>query len=273
MQTPTLSVLMSTFNGEAYLETAVNSILSQTFTNFEFIIINDGSTDDTAAILQRYTDPRLRIFHQENIGLTRSLNRGIALASGRYIARMDSDDYAWPSRFAAQIAYLDSHPESVLLGTAYRHVDSLRHRTIDIFPPTHDADIRRAMLSGNPICHSSAMISRAALTAVGGYNEDFRYVQDYELWSRLAVIGQIANLPEILQTRYYHADSLSNNMKSEIKRLKLHVQANRAAIIRLGYPPYYQLFLLNAFQLLAFRLYSTLRYFMHQRLSSKGRKS
>jgi GT2 family glycosyltransferase len=129
------------------------------------------------------------------------------------------------------------------------------------------------MLTGNPICHSSAMISRAALTAVGGYNEDFRYVQDYELWSRLAVIGQIANLPEILQTRYYHADSLSNNMKSEIKRLKLHVQANRAAIIRLGYPPYYQLFLLNAFQLLAVRLYSTLRYFMHQRLFSKGRKS
>jgi GT2 family glycosyltransferase len=204
------------------------------------------------------------------MGLTRALNRGIALTSGHYIARMDSDDFAWPNRFAAQVDYLDSHPDVVLLGTAYRHVDSLRDRSLDIFPPTDNPNLRRAMLTGNPICHSSAMIRRTALTAVGGYNEAFRYVQDYELWSRLAVIGQVANLPEILQTRYYHAENLSNNLKTEIQRLKLHIRANRAAIIHLGYPPYYQILLLNAFQLLAIRLYSTLRYFLRQRLFSEG---
>ena len=272
MQPPALSVLMSVYNGAAYLQQAVDSILAQTFTDFEFIIINDGSTDETAVLLSQFTDPRLRIVHQENIGLTRSLNRGIALATGRYIARMDADDVAWPGRFAAQAAFLDAHPEVVLLGTAYRHVDTARHRSIDIFPPTTNADIRRALLTENPICHSSAMMRRAALTAVGGYNEAFYYVQDYELWSRLAASGQVANLAEVLQTRHYHPQNLSNNFQTELKRLALHLRASRAAIIRLGYPPYYQILLLNGFKLLAIRLYGALRAFLRQ-LPSPGGKN
>jgi glycosyltransferase involved in cell wall biosynthesis len=239
---PTVSVVMSVYNSELYLAHALESILSQTFTDFELIVIDDGSTDGSAEILHSTSDPRLRVVEQNNAGLTRSLNRGFALAKGEYVARIDADDTCLPGRLAAQVAYMDQHQATVLLGTAYRHVDLLRDRQVDIYPPREDEALRRAMVSGNPFCHSSVMVRRAAVVKEGGYDESFPYLQDYELWSRLAQVGELANLPQILVSRRYHAASLSNDWRTELLRLSLFVRANWLAISRLGFPPVYRLY-------------------------------
>jgi glycosyltransferase involved in cell wall biosynthesis len=242
---PTVSVVMSVYNSELYLAHALESILSQTFTDFELIVIDDGSTDGSAEILHSTSDPRLRVVEQNNAGLTRSLNRGFALAKGEYVARIDADDTCLPGRLAAQVAYMDQHQATVLLGTAYRHVDLLRDRQVDIYPPREDEALRRAMVSGNPFCHSSVMVRRAAVVKEGGYDESFPYLQDYELWSRLAQVGELANLPQILVSRRYHAASLSNDWRTELLRLSLFVRANWLAISRLGFPPVYRLYTLR----------------------------
>lgn len=127
---PKVSVVMSVYNGEKYLPETIDSILNQTFKDFEFIIINDGSTDKTAKILTSYDDPRIRIFNQENMGLTKSLNRAISLAKGEYIARMDADDISYPERLKKQVDYLNKNPDIGLVGSKYIRIDK-RGRKID----------------------------------------------------------------------------------------------------------------------------------------------
>lgn len=259
MHSPILSVLMSVYNGEAFLQRSVESILAQTFTDFEFIIIDDGSTDATPTILAQFSDPRIRVVTQANQGLTRTLNTGLGLSHGRFIARMDADDEAMPDRFQKQVDYLQSQPEVVVLGTGYRQVDLLRNRTLDIIPPQSDEAIRRALLHGNPICHPSVMMRRDALLEAGGYDETFRYTQDYELWSRMAGYGRLHNLPHILLIRRYHQHSVSNNLRQEGLRLWLFMRANSRAIHRLGYPWYHQLRVLLALRFIPLDIYATVQ--------------
>jgi glycosyltransferase involved in cell wall biosynthesis len=261
---PRVSVVMGVHNGERFLAEAIDSILHQTFADFEFIIIDDGSTDHTDDILARSSDRRLRIFRQSNVGLTRSLNRGLGLARGEYLARMDADDVAHPGRFEAQVGFLETHPNVVAVGTGYRQADLTRGHARDVVPPLDNASIRRAMIAGNPLCHPSVMMRKAALDAVGGYDESFRYSQDYELWSRLAQVGQLANLPDILLTRRYHEHSVSNNFRTEVERLILFMRANRAAIIHLGLPAYYQLRVLKSLVFIPIDLYQFIRYRLHK---------
>src|SRR4051794_29608800 len=120
---PKVTVLLAVYNGERYLREAIDSILGQTFQDFEFLIINDGSTDSTREIILSYHDPRIRLVdNEDNIGQTRSLNRGLALAAGQFVARQDADDISEPERLASQVAFLEIHPEVVLLGTWYRKI-------------------------------------------------------------------------------------------------------------------------------------------------------
>lgn len=195
MQPPLISVLMSVYNGERYLAEAVESILNQTFTDFEFIIINDGSTDGTAAILQTYDDPRIKLIEQSNIGLTRSLNKGIALACGKYIARMDADDVSMPERFAQQVAFLEAHPEIGVLGTGGLVRDEINGIEWDYPVVKSDTEWRRDLIKGNQFIHTSVMIRKSLLEMVGGYDESYTFAQDYDLWIRLAAHTQMANLP------------------------------------------------------------------------------
>jgi glycosyltransferase involved in cell wall biosynthesis len=137
---PRISVVMSVYNGEKYLRQAIESILQQTYTDFEFIIIDDGSTDSSREIIQSYDDKRIRlVINEQNIGLTKSLNKGIRLAKGEFIARMDADDISLPQRFEKQVAYLDSHPEVGVLGT-YANIIDHRGKIINniIFPTEHE---------------------------------------------------------------------------------------------------------------------------------------
>jgi len=211
---PRVSVVMSVYNGESFLLRAVDSILAQTFGDFEFIVINDGSTDGTRDILESCDDARLRVVHQENIGLTCSLNKGIRLARGEYIARMDADDVSLPDRLAREVEALDRDDEIGVVDAAARWVgdgkDEVLRRS-EAF-----ACMPAALLCSNPITHGNAMIRKRALLDVGGYDEFFRYSQDHDLWLRMAWTGHRFHLvPEVLYEFRNHAASITQSKQDQ----------------------------------------------------------
>jgi glycosyltransferase involved in cell wall biosynthesis len=197
---PTVSVVLSVRNGGTDLPQALGTILNQSFTDFELIAINNGSTDGTHEFLNQVTDPRVRVYHQEDKGLAAALNRGISLARGRYIARQDHDDWALQTRIAQQVAFLDANPDHALVGTRAEIWvgDTPTGRFHD--HPTEDADLRFALLFNNYFVHSSVMMRKAALDEVGVYSTDRarQPPEDYELWSRIGRRFRVANLPERL---------------------------------------------------------------------------
>jgi glycosyltransferase involved in cell wall biosynthesis len=208
---PEVSVILSVYNGEEYLAEAIESILNQTLSDLEFIIIDDGSTDASAHIIQSYTDPRIA-FHpnQKNVGLTISKNRALALAKGRYVAFTDADDISMPGRLAAQFAYLEKHPGVGALGTAAKLIDGQGNvgRTIQ-FPRHHHLLYWRLLFFNNPLIHPSVMMRTALLTKAGGYDEARLVSQDYELWSRLALTTRLENLPDAYIYLRKHAQNIS----------------------------------------------------------------
>ena len=184
---------MAVFNAERYLADAVESILHQSFRNFQFVILNDGSTDGSGKILRRFAlrESRIRLFDEERRGLTRCLNRGIELAQGQYLARMDADDVALPGRFQAQVDYLDAHPEVLALGGQARLVSPEGWPLCQWAVPTGHEEIDAAHMAGLPgqLIHPTSMMRLDAVRRVGGLNEQWTYAQDYDLWLRLAEIG------------------------------------------------------------------------------------
>jgi cellulose synthase/poly-beta-1,6-N-acetylglucosamine synthase-like glycosyltransferase len=197
---PLVSVVLSVRNGAADLPRAVESILAQTFSDFELIAINNGSTDETAAVLDDLADPRVRVMHQDGVAFAAALNRGIALAHGRYIARQDHDDWAIPTRMEKQVAFLEANPDYAMVGTRAEIWAGNRktNRTHD--HPTTNQALQFELLFDNPFVHSSMMIRRSALEAVGLYTTDptRQPPEDYELWSRIARCYKVANLPDRL---------------------------------------------------------------------------
>lgn len=200
MADPIVSVLLPVYNCERYLADAIESILTQSFSDFEFIIIDDGSTDRSSEVIASFGDQRIKVFQHENRGLAATLNRGIGLATGKYIARQDQDDLSYPERLAHQVAFMEAHPNCALLGTWAQIMEI--DRVVNRFHrhPVDDAELRYLMLFNNPFVHSSVMLRRSALDQVGGYttDPDRQPPEDFELWSRLARVGGIANLGEVL---------------------------------------------------------------------------
>lgn len=196
----TVTVLMSVYNEERYLDEAIRSILNQTFTDFEFIIINDGSTDGTLDILRKYeqVDSRILVHNQANRGLTASLNRGGELANGKYIARMDADDISTPNRLERQVCYFNDHPYLALLGTWAEAIDERGRILWKICPPADPILLKWRMLFKNNIIHSSVMFNKEKSINLGGYNPNIAFAQDYDLWTRMMRHYDIAQLPEIL---------------------------------------------------------------------------
>jgi glycosyltransferase involved in cell wall biosynthesis len=209
---PPITVLLSVFNGRQYLRQAIQSILDQTFTDFEFLIINDGSTDDSLKILNAFAlgDPRIRIISRSNRGLTVTLNEGIALARGEFIARMDADDIAMPDRLEKQLAYLRANPACVLLGSRVMLVDPNGSPIEEICLHKSHEEIDTALMShGWPMVHPAVMMRTRALRSIGGYCEAFRTNQDHDLFLRLAEYGRVANLPDMLLKYRQHKKSIS----------------------------------------------------------------
>ncbi len=197
---PVVSVVLPVYNCPRYVGQAIESVLEQTYADFELIVIDDGSTDETPDVLRRYEDSRIRLITQANRGLATTLNRGIELARGRYIARQDQDDICFPDRLARQVTFLDANPACALLGTwAEIWIEDAKtdraHRH-----PSDNPTLQFELLLNNPFVHSSVMLRRAALAEVGGYSTDHgrQPPEDYELWSRIARQFEVANIPEIL---------------------------------------------------------------------------
>ena len=197
---PVISVVMSVYNGQKYLCESIDSILNQTCKNFEFIIINDGSKDNSLDVLLEYQtrDNRLLIVNQNNIGLTRSLNRGAILAASEYIARQDADDISLPTRLEKQLNYMENHPEVAVIGCFGDFFNVNGVLRTNKAPMYSQDGIKRHLASKNLFMHGSAMIRKSCLAKVGFYREFFRHSQDYDLWLRLSQYFDIAILPEHL---------------------------------------------------------------------------
>lgn len=192
---------MAVYNGERYLEESVLSVLGQSFTDFELIAVDDGSTDRTPDMLAHLSrkDPRIVVIHQENRGQTPSLNRAIGVAKGDYLARQDADDVSMPQRFERQLRFLNGHPSVGAVGTATEVIDQHGH-VIGVFPTRHGVgEVRRALLTVKAtLVHGSVMMRRHALEAVGGYRDAFQVSQDFDLWLRMGERFDLDNLPEML---------------------------------------------------------------------------
>ena len=207
---PRVTVLLAVRDGARYLREALVSVLEQSFTSFELLVVDDGSTDETPEILQSYRDSRLVVLHNaHSVGLTRSLNIGLRAARGEYIARLDADDACEPDRLATQVAFLESHPDVAALATGYVKIDSAGRSHGPRPAPLGRTDLRWRLLFHNPLVHSSVMIRTRVLDAVGGFDEAFRYAQDYALWCRIVRRMPIETLQDPLVRFRVHGRSIT----------------------------------------------------------------
>jgi glycosyltransferase involved in cell wall biosynthesis len=229
---PKVSVVMSVYNGERHLRQAVDSILCQTFTDFEFIIVDDGSTDRTPEILANYADERLVVIRQPHAGLSSALNRGIQIASAPYIARMDADDIALPERLEQQLAYLEAHPEVGLLGSWVYLINEQGEIIGQLSFPTDSNEIRRRMIVRNLLIHPTVMMRRELVIKAGLYDKDCRYVEDYDLWFRMLSLCLIANLPiPLLKYRISETATTAKRQREMVKNaLKVRWRAIRTGL-------------------------------------------
>ena len=234
---------MGVRDGAPWVHEAVESVLGQTASDLELIVIDDGSTDATPDLLAKVRDPRLRLERQAPAGLTRALNRALALARAPLLARLDADDLALPGRLERQRGFLDTHPEVGLLGTAAREVDTLGREVRVVSPPVEDAAIRRALIRRNPFVHSSVLMRRAVLDRVGGYDEALPVAQDYDLWMRMSRVTGLANLREPLVIRRLLAGRVSAARDAE--RLRAEARVRWRAVRSGAYPWWCVVFLLK----------------------------
>ncbi len=224
--------MLPVYNCEQYLGDAIESLIVQSFSSFELIIIDDGSADRSSNIIASFNDERIRVFRQANQGLAATLNRGISLARGKYIARQDQDDLSHPDRISLQVAYMEGHPDCVLLGSWAQIMEV--DRLVDRFHrhPVDELMLRYQLLFNNPFVHSSVLLRRSALLQVGGYTTDpnRQPPEDYELWSRLSRIGSMANIGEVLLTYREIPGSMSRTGPSPFRRRVIMICAENLAV-------------------------------------------
>ncbi len=207
---PVVSVLMPVYNAERYVAEAVESILTQTFTDFEFLIVDDGSSDGTPEVLRRYekSDSRVRLTIRTNLGLVPTLNEMLGAARGEFIARMDADDVALPHRLNDQFVFLRQHPEVVCVGGSYVRIDEKGRRVMTIsFKQDHESMEEQALSGICPVAHPTVMMRRDSVLAVGGYDDRWYYAEDLDLWLRLGERGRLANLQDVILKYRVHEKS------------------------------------------------------------------
>ena len=229
---PAISVAMSVYNSARFLAPAIESILAQTFNDFEFLILDDGSTDASRAVIEAYAarDPRIQLISRENRGLVASLNQLLAAARAPIIARMDADDISQPERFAQQYAFLAANPDHGVVGCRTDDMDD-QGRPWPCPSPLHTLThegILAAIARDEPLlCHPAVMFRRDVVLSVGGYHGAFRHCEDYDLWLRLATVTRMANLPDRLIRYRHYPEQVSSRHATE--------QQIGAAIAKLAY--------------------------------------
>ncbi len=213
---PPLSLLLCVHNGAAYLPACLNSILTQSFTDFELIIMDDCSTDDSPAILAALTDPRVKIFRNpENLGLTKSLNLGLELVQGNYIARIDADDTMHPTRLQHQVDFLENNPDYGIVGSFAQQMDADGTPTSIQKMPVTNAEIQWFSLLSSPFLHPTVMLRKSTLDAHAlTYDTTFRTTQDYDLWARMLTVTKGHNIPLPLTHLRVHEGAISHTKKA-----------------------------------------------------------
>ncbi len=262
---PKVSVVMSVFNNEAFLEKAIKSILEQTFKDFEFLIVDDVSTDSSLEIIKKFAskDKRIKILaNKERLGLTKSLNKTLRQAKGRYIGRMDADDISLKERLNKQVNFLDSHPEIVILGSWVILIDEKGNKLRIKKTPTNYKEIYQKAIKENSFIHPTLMFRRSVLEKVGFYDKDFLYAQDYELVLRILEKHQGANIAQpLLLYRVGSKESIS------VKKLKnqefFALKARWKALSNFSYPLWQAVYLIKP--LLSFLLPVRLKLFIYKK--------
>lgn len=224
-----VSVVMPVYNAQRYLREAIESVLGQTFADFELIAVDDGSKDDSLAILREYAakDPRVKVESRANTGIVGALNDGLKVAAGEFIARMDSDDVATPDRFEKQVAYLGANPDCVLVGSQVMLIDS---DGAALCPKqdteyTHEA-IDSAHLAGRwPLVHPTIMMRREALLKAGAYREKYQWLEDLDLFLRMAEVGKLASLKDVLLRYRLHTGSVCHTREADQDRIRPELEA------------------------------------------------
>ena len=229
MSNPKVSVILPAYNAAAHLGKAIDSILGQTFPDLELIIINDGSTDSTTELLARYHDPRVKVITQENLGLPKALNQGLAIAQGAYIARQDADDISLPSRLEKQVHFLDQHENYGLVGTWSQITTPDGPSNRQHLHPTSNGQIQVQLLINNQFVHSSVMFRASCLKNSGLYSEDPNHFppEDYDLWLKMAKHALVANLPEVLLHYLEEPNSISRT-KQELINTRAALMSEQA---------------------------------------------
>lgn len=239
-----ISVVMPVYNAAPWLQMALDSITAQTLADFELIAVDDGSTDDSLKILRRHAarDPRLRVISRPNTGIVGALNDGLAAARGSFVARMDADDEAAPSRFAKQLERLRSEPNLVALGSAVTFMDAAGRSVQPCPRPLLHGEIERSLLAGDggALIHPTVMFRTDAARVVGGYRlfqREAQYFEDLDLYLRLARIGTLANLAEPLLRYRIHSSSINFTQHPGRRAVKLAILREAYAARHLTFPP------------------------------------
>lgn len=244
-----VTVLLCCYNDANYLKKSIPSILNQSFKEFEFIIIDDGSIDETELVINKYKkyDKRIKYYKQDNIGLTKSLNRGINLSKGKYIARIDADDISYESRLEKQYNYLEKNKDIVLLGAQRIINDQINNKIFKDKLPITPKEIRKRAIVRNPFFHSLVMIRKDLFKLIGYYDESFQFVQDYELWSRVIHKYNTANLKDQLGEKIIDKAAISFRKDISFERSIYNIRARYRNYKNGTYPKYYFIYLLRPF--------------------------
>ncbi len=236
MSEPQVSVVMAAHNVADYIGDSIRSVLAQTLSDLELVVVDDGSTDRTADVVRSFTDPRVRLISvPQNGGAAAARNLGMSSARSDLVAILDADDIAYPERLERQVAYLSDHPDCSLLGSAFDRIDPSGTVLGTVHSPCNAALIRYRLLTGNSIAHSSVMMRRNAALAAGGYPEHFRNSQDYALWAAMLRQSEVASLPETLIAYRQNPSGLTATRTRQDRRATIET-AQTALSFAIGAP-------------------------------------
>lgn len=217
MEQKLVSIILPAYNAEKYISATVDSVIDQTHSCWELIVIDDGSSDSTLELLSQYNDPRIKVFNQINIGIAKTLNRGLALAKGEYIARIDADDICTPDRLKHQIEILNTNQNVVLVCSNVEYIDNKGNTLGFSFSSTSENTLKRKLEFGNVIFHPTVMFRKNIAVEVGGYDERLgKYFEDYILWIKMLKLGDVRLLPNHLVKYRIHSNSITSNTPVEV---------------------------------------------------------
>ncbi len=224
VKNPLVTVLMPAYNAAGYIAEAIDSVLQQTFSDFEFLIINDGSTDDTEKIIRQYADPRIRLYNQANAGVIGALNNGLELAKADLIARFDADDVCYPDRLQLQYDFMKANPDYILVGSEADYIEENGTFIFTYkFNAYTDEEIRSQNYTTCPFIHSAVMFYKQKVIEVGGYDKGAITFEDHLLWWRLIQLGKVRNFEQALIKVRFNPDSVTIDERwrgSEFQRIK-----------------------------------------------------